>query len=603
MKKAFTIFIFVLVFLVLFSPLETVRAQEKFRPSKKNYKRADKILKKMTVDEKIGQLVHIGINAKYMNQDSAEFIRLKRQVTDNKIGGFVIFAGGVYETVHFLNRMQESAEIPLLIAADFETGIGMRFKETVNFPWNMAIAATGNPTFANRMGKITAREARAFGVHQVYAPVVDINNNAANPVINVRSFGEDPLQVTLFGIYFSHGLQSGNVLATAKHFPGHGDTAVDSHLGLPVINHPRSRFESIEFLPFRKLIQGGVGAVMISHISMPQLDSEIVKPLKNSIKTQFTENEVETEGTTIPATLSKKIVNDILLEEMDFDGLVVTDAMDMSGLTKFFHQDEAAVRAVLAGNDVILKPASAEKTISGIKKAVSEGRISKKRLDLSARKILAWKYKLGIFDRKISPIDEIDKIVSNEDSRKLAKEISESAITLVKNADSLLPIEDGKKAVLLSITNGKDIDTAGQTFAAALKNNGLRIERIGIDDRSTEKDIEKALAKTVEADVVIAGLFGRVRSGGKNSVGLPKSGEILLTKVLKAEVPVVSIAFGNPYLILGFPEMKNYIVAYGDMVSLQRATANTLVGKSEFKGRLPITIGTYKIGARLSLSN
>ncbi|MGI8670035.1 MAG: glycoside hydrolase family 3 protein, partial [Aridibacter sp.] len=371
MNKLFsylTIFSFLLSF---FSFSTIINAQTKFRPSEKDYKNADKLLKKMSLDEKIGQLVHIGINADFINQDSAEFQRLKRQITENKVGGITIFVGGVYETVHLVNRMQEAAKIPLLISADFETGVRMRFSDAVNFPWNMAVAATGNPEFAKRMGMITAREARTMGVQQDFAPVVDVNNNANNPVINVRSFGENPADVARFGIAFVEGLQSGNVLATIKHFPGHGDTAIDSHRGLPVIDYSRERFEQTEFVPFRSLINSGAGSVMISHISMPQLDSEIVKPLKNSIKAEYTEDEVITENTTIPATLSKNIVTGILKNDMKFDGLIVTDAMDMSGLTKYFQQDEAAVRAILAGNDVLIKPASADDTIRGIEEAVN----------------------------------------------------------------------------------------------------------------------------------------------------------------------------------------------------------------------------------------
>ncbi|MBA3335659.1 MAG: beta-N-acetylglucosaminidase, partial [Acidobacteria bacterium] len=239
----------------------------KFRPPAKADKWADKQLKKMTLDEKIGQLVHVGINARYLNQTSPEFLELKRQIVENKVGGIIVFVGGVYETVHLVNRMQAEAKIPLLISADFETGVGMRFEDTVNFPWNMAVAATGNPDFARRQGEITAREAKALGVQQVFAPVVDVNNNADNPVINVRSYGENPEDVGRFAAAFTQGLQSGNVLATAKHFPGHGDTAVDSHRGLPVIDLPRTRLEQVEFAPFKAVIDGGIGSIMISHIS------------------------------------------------------------------------------------------------------------------------------------------------------------------------------------------------------------------------------------------------------------------------------------------------------------------------------------------------
>ena len=591
-----------LIFAIFTSFGNSAFAATKFRPSEKAEKWADKQIKKMSLDEKIGQLVHIGINARFMNQDSPEFITLKRQVTENKIGGIVVFVGGVYETVHLINRMQKSAKIPLLISADFETGVGMRFYEAENLPWNMAIAATGNPEYARKLGAITAREARALGVQQVFAPVVDVNNNPDNPVINVRSFGENPQDVARFGNAFAEGLQSGNVLATAKHFPGHGDTAIDSHRGLPVIDFSRERLEKTEFLPFRRLIENGVGSVMISHISMPQLDDEKAAPLEYSIKAEYTEKEIITEGATVPATLSEKIVTGILKKDMNFDGLIVTDALDMSGLTIYFDQGEAAVRAILAGNDVLLKPANAQAVISGIREAVANKRISENRINESVKKILAWKYQLGLVDRKITNLDEIDKIVSNQETRNLSDEIARNAITLVKNEEGVLPLKVKQKAVVLCITNGNDISFIGNALISSLRKNGLDVERIAIDERSTNGEINRVTEKAEQADVVIAGLFGRVRSGAKNSVGLPEAGERVLRQILQTDRKTISVAFGNPYLIRNFPEMKNYIVAYGDTTSLQKAAADAITGRINFAGKLPISLNeNYKIGTNWSL--
>jgi len=578
-------------------------AAQKFRPSGKAEKWADRQLKKMSLDEKVGQLVHIGINADFLNQESAEYLALKRQIVENKVGGIIVFVGGVYDTVHLVNRMQAEAKIPLLISADFETGVAMRFPDAVNFPWNMAIAAAGNPDFARRQGVIVGRESRATGVQQVFAPVIDVNNNADNPVINVRSYGENAGDVARFGAAFTEGLQSENVLATAKHFPGHGDTAVDSHRGLPVINFSRERLEKTEFAPFRSLINAGIGSVMISHISMPQLDSEKVEPLKQSIKPSYAESEVITEGTTMPATLSSNIVTDILKKDMNFDGLIVTDALDMSGLTLYFNQEEAAVRAILAGNDVLLKPANADAAIRGVREAVKSGRITEERLDQSVRKILAWKYQLGLSERKITSLDAIDTLVAGRETTRLADEIANDAITLVKNEDNILPVKSGANAVVLCITNGEDRNFVGNSLTGTLRQNGLKVERIVIDERSTEKEIADAIAKAKSAEVVIAGLYGRVRSGAKNSIGLPAAGEKVLREVLQSNVKVISVAFGNPYLLRGFPEMKNYIVAYGDMNSLQRATGNAIAGKIDFKGKLPITIGNLPRGTGLSLNS
>ncbi len=564
---------------------------EKFRPSAKAVRWADNQLKKMSVDEKIGQLVHIGINARYLNQESAEYKELKRHVTENKIGGIVVFVGGLYETVHLVNRMQESAKIPLLISADFETGVGMRFDETVNLPWNMAIAATGNPEFARRQGVITGREAKALGVQQVFAPVVDVNNNPDNPVINVRSYGENPNDVARFAVAFTMGLQSQNVLATAKHFPGHGDTNVDSHRGLPIIDLPKSRLEAVELVPFKSVIDAGIGSIMVGHISLPQIDDTEVKPLKKANKPTDTDAEIVTEKATTPATLSPIVDAQLLHKELGFNGLTVTDAMSMSGLTLYFNQDEAAVRALLAGADVLLKPSDADLAIKGLKEAVKSGRVTMERLDESVRKQLAWKYELGLVKNKIAPIDQIDTIVSGNDTRQLSNEIAEKAITLVKNDNKTLPIAKGKKAVVLCITNGDDRNFVGNTFTQTLRGFGLNnAERIVIDERSTDKEVQDAIEKAKTAEVVIAALFGRVRSGAKNSIGLTETGNQVLQAVLQNNPNTINISFGNPYILRGFPQMKTYIVAYGDMTSLQSAAARAVMGEINFTGKLPISI-------------
>src|SRR5918994_809209 len=256
----------------------------KREPSDKALKWANDELRKMSLEEKIGQLISVGINATFLNQDSDAYRTLPRHIEENKVGGIILFRGPVYESVILVNRMQQLARYPLLISADLEAGAGMRFDDTVNFPWNMAVAATGNPDYARRQGEITAREARALGIQHVFAPVVDVNNNAANPVINVRSYGEDPAEVARFGAAFTEGAQNAGVIATAKHLPGHGDTAVDSHRGLPEINVARDRLNRVEFVPFQATVNAGVGSVMVGHIALPQIDPTAVKALPRSIK-------------------------------------------------------------------------------------------------------------------------------------------------------------------------------------------------------------------------------------------------------------------------------------------------------------------------------
>lgn len=605
MKFLLNIFLVLLLFsnsLVFAAPNQIGARERKLRPSEKAWQWADKTLNKMTVDEKLGQLVHIGINAAFLNQESNEYKALQRQIVENKVGGIVVFVGGVYETVHLVNRMQALAKIPLLISADFETGVGMRFNETVNFPWNMAIAATGNADFALREGEIVGRESKAMGVQQVFAPVVDVNNNADNPVINVRSYSEDPAEVSRFGTAFMEGLQSQNVLATAKHFPGHGDTNVDSHRGLPVINLTRERLEKVEFVPFRNIIKAGVGSIMISHISMPQIDATAVQPLKLPVRNAYGDSAVVTEGTTMPATLSPAVVQEILKKNMNFDGLIVTDAMDMNGLTLYFNQDEAAVRAILAGNDILLKPADADATLRGLREALKSGRLTEERINESVKKQLAWKYELGLVKQKITPLEAIDTIVSSPQTRQLTDEIARNAITLVKDENKILPLQQGKKVILLAVTNGEDRFVVGNPLLSALRVRGLNVERIVIEERSTDKEIQDAVAKALNADVLIAGMYGRVRSGSKNSVGLPDAGVRVLREVFSKSPNAVGVSFGNPYLLQSFPEMKTYLVAYGDMTALQHAAARALLGEIDIKGKLPITISEkYPRGTGIQL--
>src|SRR5713226_5701424 len=343
------------------------------QPSPEALKWANQQLGKMSLDEKIGQLISVGVNATFLNQDSDAFKALRHQVVDNHVGGIILFRGSVYESVVLVNRMQALAKYPLLISADLEAGAGMRFDDTVNFPWNMAIAATGNPEYARRQGEVTAREARALGVQQIYAPVVDVNNNAAIPVINVRSYGEDPNDVARFAAAFTQGAQNGGVIATAKHFPGHGDTATDSHRGLPEINVGRDRLNAVELVPFRAAIDAGIGSIMVAHVGLPQIDPTAVKPLprNNRIRPIDTDEagEIIAESASIPATVSP-VIGQLLRNDLKFGGIVVTDALSMSGLTIYFNQDEAAVRALEAGADMLLKPADNDAAFRGVREAV-----------------------------------------------------------------------------------------------------------------------------------------------------------------------------------------------------------------------------------------
>lgn len=575
-----------------------------FEPSKDSWKKAEKLLKKMTVDEKIGQLIHVGVNARFANQDSAFFKELRRHVVENKVGGIIFFVGPVYDTVHLGNRMQEAAQIPLLMSLDAETGVGMRFESTITFPWAMAIAATGDPEYARRMGVMTGREARASGFRYVLAPVLDVNNNADNPVINVRSFGEDPEDVAKYGIAFIDGVQSEGVIATAKHFPGHGDTNVDSHRGLPIINHTRERLDRIEMLPFKRAIDAGVASIMIGHIGLPQIDAEQVKPLE-SYSSPYVEDSGEkvTEPAPIPASLSSKVQIDILRKDLGFKGLIVSDALDMSGLTIYLTQEEAGVRALNAGTDILLKPGSADAVIRGLKAAVASGRVSASRLNEAVLKQLAWKYEFGLFKDRFASLDTLDRTISGNETAALADAIGEKAITLVRNNEGLLPLDRNRKIALFGVSNGFDGPGTMGTLAATLRQNGLKHSTGYIQENSTAEQIAAAKKAVHEAEMVIVGLYGRVRSGAKNSVGLPETGVAILREALAANKKVIGISFGNPYVLASFPNLKTYIVAYGDMPSLQRAAARAILGQQPITGRLPITLpGLHSRGTGIQLT-
>jgi beta-N-acetylhexosaminidase len=577
------------------------------KPSKEALKWADAELKKMSLDEKIGQLIYVGLNATFLNQDSEAFKALRHQVVDNHVGGIILFRGPVYESVVLVNRMQELAKEPLLISADLEAGSGMRFDDTVNFPWNMAIAATGKPDYARRAGELTGREARAMGIQQIYAPVSDVNNNAANPVINVRSYGEDPADVARFVAAFVQGAQHAGVIATAKHFPGHGDTATDSHRGLPEIDVTRERLNAVELVPFRAAVDAGVGAVMTGHIGLPLIDSTAIQPLPRDVKIKAMDTtddgEIITAGT-MPTTLSP-VMNSMLRNDLHFDGLIVTDAMSMSGLTIYFTQEEASVRAIEAGADLLLKPADPDAGLRGVRDAVKKGRLTEARIEQSARKVLAAKYDLGLAQQRITPLDQIDQEVAGKRALELADDIADDAITLVKNDAKLLPWTRSPNAKVfnLAITNGDDRLFITQPFVGAMSRGGVKMETTVLDDRSSDQEVAKAIEKASAADVIIVSMYGRVRTGQARSVALPEPGTKALNELIEKNTRLIGISFGNPYILMSFPKLKTYLVAYGDMPSLQEAAAESLLGRNNIKGRLPISLpGMYPRGTGIQLT-
>jgi beta-glucosidase-like glycosyl hydrolase len=603
MKVLFS-FTFVITLIAASVPRAAAQAAGGFWPGKKSQEFAAKLVKKMTLEEKVGQLVHVGINARFANRDSFFYKDLQRHITDNKLGGIIFFGAPIYETTILANRMQDHAKYPLLMSLDAETGIGMRFEDATNFPWAMAVAAAGDVNLARRMGEVTGREAKAIGIRHVYAPVLDVNNNAANPVINVRSFGEDPADVAKYGVAFAQGIQSQQVIATAKHFPGHGDTNVDSHRGLPIIEVPKSRLDSLELVPFKAAVDGGIGSVMVAHIALPQIDGEVIKPLKEYKGGDAEAGaEIVSQNATVPATLSEKVQTGILRKELGFKGLIVSDAMSMSGLTLYFNQDEAGVRAFLAGTDILEKPSDVGLMIKGLIAAVQSGRIPMERLDESVTRQISWKHELGLFQDRKTPVDEIDRIVSNSEVGALADEIGQRAVTLVRREESDIPLDKSKRVAVIGISNGFDGGTVMAPLASTLRAGGVRISQGYVQENSLKEQVDAARKAVSDSEVVVVGLYGRVRSGAKNSVGIPENGAAVLREALASGKQVIAISFGNPYILSSFPELKNYIVAYGDMPSLQRASARALLGQQAFGGRLPISLpGLHQKGTGIQLA-
>ena len=444
----------------------------------------------------------------------------------------------------------------------------------------MGIGATRNPDLAYNMGRMIAIECRALGIHQNYSPVVDVNNNALNPIINVRSFGEDPELVTEMGLAMIRGLQDGGVIATAKHFPGHGDTDIDSHSDLPVLNFDINRLDSVELKPYVKAIENGVMSIMIAHLAFPAVENE---PF-------------------VPASLSSKLVNDLLIEKMNYNGLIVTDALNMEGIKKHFTTEQVALMCVNAGIDLILMPQGEKMTIDAIEKAVNEGSISEERINQSVRKILKAKMWLGLFDISQVDLNEVKNKVNSPEAKELSRVIAESSITLVKDDNNSLPLKDesGKTCLVVSLNNG--LDDANAPFfenefesIAKEKFNGY-FYQYAKGDITNEIEI---LSEAENADVIIVPIYAKVKIM-TGTVGLPQSQLDLIHKLISTGKDVIVISFGNPYLIQGFQDVPAYICAYGDGNSSISAAINAVFGEIPFRGKLPVTITSeYKFGTGL----
>ncbi len=533
-------------------------------------------LSSLTLREKCAQMVMPWVLGEYVPDDSIEFARITRLVKDDKVGGLIFFKGNILNEAMLINKMQKLSDIPLLIASDFERGLAMRLTDAIEFPYNMAVAATGNPQYAYLMGKDIAVECKAIGVNQNYAPVADINNNPENPIINIRSYSEDKNIVSEFCDAFIKGAEEENILTTAKHFPGHGDTKTDSHQELPLIEGDSAELTDNELYPFKNSIQSGVHCIMIGHLNVPAFDT--------------TKN--------LPATLSKPIITGLLQNKMGFDGLIATDAMNMNAVTKYYSVGEAAVKAVEAGNDLILMPPDEEIAINAIYNAVKSGAISEDRINYSVRKILAAKKWLKLNERHPTDLDGITKIINRKSHLRLAEEIAEKSITLVKNDKKIIPVDASKihRAACITITDGIESES-DLLFQKLAEDNFDYVNKIILNKKSRPKDYIRAYQIAKQSNFILLPSFVKVRAY-QGTVKLSKRNTDFINKVIRLKSPTILISFGNPYLLTLFPKAKTYLCAYGDPPVSQQAMMKAILGEINITGKLPISIpnSNYKIG-------
>lgn len=544
----------------------------------------DETLAKLTLRQAVAQLVVPWIAGGYASETDPELQELLGWV-EQGLGGVSISIGVPDAYVAKLNRLQSRALVPLLVTSDFENGgPGMRLNHSyaipsllaqgggTSFPPTMAFGAAGDEGLAFQYGRVTAEEARAVGVHWLFAPVLDVNSNPANPVIATRSFGEDPETVGRLGAAFVRGARAGGALSTAKHFPGHGDTRTDSHVVLPVVAADRARLDRVELAPFRTAVEAGVDAVMTAHVAVPQVL-----------------------GDERPATLSPYFMTDVLRDEMGFGGILFTDALRMGAITDGYGAGEAAVLSLEAGSDVLLAPDGIGATIDAVERAVESGRVSRARINQSARRLLEAKARLGLHrERRVDP-DAVARRVGTADNRALAERAAARSITLVRDRDGAVPLARG--TLVTSVTWARDGDLlAGRTFDAALGSLAGRVERVRVGPETpwpVYDSLLHAVAGLGAADpaaVVVLGVYAPPRSGVGATV-LPSELRAFAEGLDRMRPGgAVAVSFGGPYVLSAFPGVGSYMVAWGEREVSQRAAARALAGAEAIGGRLPVSI-------------
>jgi beta-N-acetylhexosaminidase len=539
---------------------------------------ADSLLATLSLRDRVAQLVWPWILGDYVAQGSTEWQRIIRLVRDEHVGGFIVSVGAPVDIALKLNALQRASPLPLLVGADLETGVGFRARGgfflpnaidlggATTFPLQMALGAIGDTTLAYEEARVTALEARALGIHIAFGPDLDVNNNPANPVIGARSFSEDPGMTARLGAAYVRGIQEHGVLATGKHFPGHGDTETNSHLALAVVTASRARLDSVELAPFRAAIRAQLGAIMTFHGFLPALDSSGV-----------------------PATLSHRVMTDLLRKELGFDGLLVTDAMDMAGVVQQFGAFEASKRAIAAGNDVLLMPSDIRGTIDAVVGGVKEGRYTEARINESVRRLLRIKAQFGLYRARVVDVDSVRAVVGDSSHVALANLIAERGIVLAKDSLRLVPLAQAKSRVL-SVTYARRSDlAAGSTFDGELRRAGLTPRSAYVNADEAAPNVDAVVASVDSADVVIVNSYVNI-SSTTATAGVSNAFTALLARIQARTPRVVLVSFGTPYLLQQAPDVSTYVVAWGGTAASQRAAAKAVMGEISLTAHLPVSI-------------
>ena len=550
-----------IAFILILSIVTTAQKAPDFL-TQYNKEWVENTLKSMTIDEKIGQLFMPRGNYSGKGYDQQ---KIMNWVKEYYLGGIVFFAGQPSVQAQITNDLQAISKVPMFIGQDFEWGLAMRLDSTPRFPYQMALGAMPQQEdLIEAMGREMGRECNRMGVHINYAPVVDVNNNPNNPVINFRSFGEDKFNVTKKALAYMRGLQSQNIIATAKHFPGHGDTGVDSHYDLPLIAHDKTRLNNIELYPYKELIKNGLSGIMTAHLSIPALDS--------------TKN--------LASTLSPKIVSDLLREELGFQGLIFTDAMDMVGAVKYFPNGEAIVKAILAGNDVIETFEDVPTAFKAVKKAYTEGVLTETEINKRVRKILMAKSWVGLDKYKPIKIAGLVKDLNTIEADLLNRQMAEATLTLVKNQNDLIPIKDLTQKIAVVSIDANEMTTF-QKMAA----NYTAVDAFLLPQNAPDSIIQKVVNQTQNHDLIIIGVhLQNVRPGAK--YGMTDINQKALAALTKSGKSIM-VVFGNPYSLdklLGLNEAKGVIMAYQLTSYTEEATAQALFGAIAMQGHLPVSV-------------